>query len=67
MLRPALIALGAFFTLMLVYSFGSGAVAYIGDPPAATVEHEFHKHPKDVEFSFNGPLGHYDQIGRAHV
>jgi ubiquinol-cytochrome c reductase cytochrome c1 subunit len=61
MLRPALIAIGAFFTLMLLYSFASGAVAYIGDPPAATAEHEFHKHPKEVDFSFNGPLGHYDR------
>lgn len=61
MLRPALIAIGAFFTLMLLYSFGSGAVAYIGDPPAATAEKEFHRLPKEVEFSFNGPLGHYDR------
>lgn len=61
MLRPALIAIGAFFTLMLLYSFGSGAVAYLGDPPAATAEKEFHLHPKEVEFSFNGALGHYDR------
>jgi len=61
MLRPALIAIGAFFTLMLLYSFASGAVAYISEPPAATAEHEFHEHPKEVAFSFNGPLGHYDR------
>lgn len=61
MLRPALIAIGAFFTLMLLYSFASGAVAYVSDPPAATAEHEFHKHPEEAKFSFNGPLGHYDR------
>ncbi|AUW57996.1 cytochrome c1 [Sphingobium sp. SCG-1] len=61
MLRPALIAIGAFFTLMMLYSFASGAVAYISEPPAATAEHEFHLHPKEPEFSFNGPLGHYDR------
>lgn len=61
MLRPALIAIGAFFTLMLVYSFASGAYAYISEPPAATVEHEFHLAPKEVAFSFDGPLGHYDR------
>ncbi len=63
MLRPALIAIGAFFTLMLVYSFASGAVAYIGDPPKETAEHYVHKsHPlKEADFSFEGPLGHYDR------
>ncbi|MGK2908542.1 MAG: cytochrome c1 [Sphingobium sp.] len=61
MLRPALIAIGAFFTLMLLYSFASGAVAYVSDPPVATAEHEFHRHPEEAKFSFNGPLGHYDR------
>lgn len=61
MLRPALVAIGAFFTLMLLYSFGAGAVSYISEPPAATVEHEFHLPPKEVAFSFDGPLGHYDR------
>lgn len=61
MVRAILIAIGAFFTLMLVYSFGSGAVAYMMEPPAPTVEKEFHLHPKEVHFSFNGPLGHYDR------
>ena len=61
MLRPVLIAIGAFFTLMLVYSFAAGAVSYISEPPAATVEHDFHLAPKEVAFSFDGPLGHYDR------
>ena len=61
MLRVALMAIGAFFTAMLLYSFGSGAVAYVSEPPQSTVEKEFHKHPEKVDFSFNGPLGKYDR------
>ncbi len=61
MVRLLAALVGIFFSGMLLYSFGSGAVAYISEPPAATAEHEFHLHPKEVEWSFNGPLGHYDR------
>ncbi len=58
---------GVFFAGMLVYSFGRGAVNYISEPPEPTAEHEFHKHPKDVSFSSDGPLGKFDlaQIQRG--
>lgn len=61
MLRALLVAIGVFFSGMMLYSFGSTAVSIIKEPPAATAEELFHKHPKEVEFSFNGPLGHYDR------
>jgi ubiquinol-cytochrome c reductase cytochrome c1 subunit len=61
MVRLLAALVGIFFSGMLLYSFGSGAVAYISEPPAPTAEHEFHLHPKEVEWSFNGPLGHYDR------
>ena len=32
----------------------------ITDPPAATAEHEFHKHPKEVSFASDGPFGKFD-------
>ena len=60
MLRAALFAIGLFFTVILLWSFGAGAIAYISSPPTETVEHEFHKHAHDIGFSFEGPLGKYD-------
>jgi ubiquinol-cytochrome c reductase cytochrome c1 subunit len=62
MVRLIAALVGIFFSGMLLYSFGSGAVAYISEPPAATAEHEYHLHPKEVDWSFNGPLGHYDRV-----
>lgn len=52
---------GLFFSGMLLLSFLWGAVAYVSAPPAETVEHAFHEHPKHVSYSFDGPLGHYDK------
>lgn len=61
MVRLLAALVGIFFSGMLLYSFGSGAVAYISEPPVPTVEHEFHLHPKKVAWSFDGPLGSYDK------
>jgi ubiquinol-cytochrome c reductase cytochrome c1 subunit len=61
MVRLIAALVGIFFAGMLLYSFGSGAVAYISQPPVPTVEHEFHEHPKQVAWSFDGPTGHYDR------
>src|SRR3546814_2958055 len=61
MVRVIAALVGIFFSGMLLYSFVFGAVNYIGDPPAPTVEHEFHLSPKEVEFASDGPLGHYDR------
>ena len=51
---------GLFFAVALLWSFGNGAYVAITEPAAPTAEHEFHKHPKEVEFSFNGAFGRFD-------
>ncbi|HEX7873626.1 MAG TPA: cytochrome c1 [Sphingobium sp.] len=61
MVRLIAALVGIFFSGMLLYSFGSGAVAYISEPPLPTVEHEFHEHPRQIAWSFDGPFGHYDK------
>lgn len=55
----ALVGLG--FILVLVISLISGAAGFINEPPTETVEHKFHKHPKHVSFSFDGPFGKFDR------
>ena len=61
MVRLLAALVGIFFSGMLLYSFASGAISYVSEPPAPTAEHEFHLHPKDIAWSFDGPLGHYDK------
>ena len=58
-LIAALVGLG--FILVLVVSLITGAVAFVNEPPAETVEHRFHREAKDVAFSFEGPFGSYDR------
>ena len=61
MVRIGAFLVGLFFAGWLLISFLVGAVAYVTEPPQPTVEHEFHKAPRHVSFSFDGPLGKYDQ------
>ena len=61
MVRIGAFLVGLFFSGWLLISFLIGAVAFVSDPPKATVEHEFHRDPKHVSFSFDGPLGTYDR------
>ena len=51
---------GIFFSGMLLLSFINGGIAFVSAPPAKTVEHEFHEHPRKAGFSFEGALGKYD-------
>ena len=55
----ALAGLG--FILVLVVSLFTGAIGFIKEPPVESVEHKFHKHPKEVHFASDGPLGHFDR------
>ena len=55
----ALVGLG--FILVLVVSLLTGAVGFVKEPPVETVEHKFHLKPKEVSFSFEGPVGHFDR------
>ncbi len=60
MIRIISILVGLFFSAALLWSFGNGAVSYISEPPAATAESLFHKHPKEVEFESDGAFGKFD-------
>jgi len=61
MVRIGAFLVGLFFAGWLFVSFLLGAVAYVGEPPQPTVEKVFHLTPKEAEFSFQGPFGHYDK------
>jgi len=61
MVRPIGFLVGLGFVGVLLWSLLWGAIAFVSDPPAKTVEHEFHLTPKEVSFSFEGPLGKYDR------
>jgi ubiquinol-cytochrome c reductase cytochrome c1 subunit len=52
---------GLAFIAALLWSFGHGASAYLGDPPKQTVEHRFHKEPKVLALSSDGPFGKFDR------
>jgi ubiquinol-cytochrome c reductase cytochrome c1 subunit len=54
-----LVGLG--FCGVLFYSLIIGAVAYIGDPPAESVEHEFHRHAEPISFASDGAFGRFDR------
>ena len=60
MIRILSILVGLFFSVALLWSFGNGAAAFIGEPPVATVESVFHKHPKEVHFASDGAFGKFD-------
>jgi ubiquinol-cytochrome c reductase cytochrome c1 subunit len=61
MIRIGAFLVGLFFSGWLLVSAAMGAFTFVTTPSAPTAEHEFHKKPKDVDFSFNGPLGKYDR------
>lgn len=61
MIRILSILVGLFFTVALAWSFGNGAYNAITEPAAPTAEHEFHKHPKELELASNGAFGKFDK------
>ena len=60
MVRIGGFIIGVGFVFALLLGIWDTAWNWIKEPPAATVEHEFHLHPKKVDFSFNGLFGKYD-------
>jgi len=54
-----LVGLG--FVGVAAWSLLWGVIAYVGEPPAETVEHRFREHPHADRFSFEGPFGRYDR------
>jgi ubiquinol-cytochrome c reductase cytochrome c1 subunit len=61
MARILSILVGLFFTVALAWSFVLGAITAATESVPPTAEHEFHLHPKDVSFSFDGPFGKFDR------
>lgn len=52
---------GLFFVAALLVSLIGGIVGFVSEPPAPTVEHEFHKHPKALHLASDGPFGRFDR------
>src|SRR3982750_4587951 len=61
MLRFILGFIGAVFAAVLLISFFSNLATYFQNPPAPLAADEFHKEPKEVHFSSDGPLGKFDK------
>ncbi len=67
MVRPLAILAGLGFVAVVLWSLLWGVVAVApvlsqhGTFVAPTVEHAFHREPKEVSFSFEGPAGKYDR------
>lgn len=52
---------GLFFVVGLLISLVGGIIGYVTDPPKPTVEHEFHRHPKELSLASDGPMGNFDK------
>ncbi|MCB5425285.1 cytochrome c1 [Altererythrobacter sp. CC-YST694] len=57
----ASVAVGLFFVLSALAAFVSGAYTAITEPAAETVEHAFHKTPKELHLASDGPFGRFDK------
>ena len=61
MVRIIAFLVGLGFAGVLMLSFIFGAVSYFQEPPEATAEHEFHRHPEPLKLASDGPLGKFDK------
>jgi ubiquinol-cytochrome c reductase cytochrome c1 subunit len=61
MIRLTSIAVGLLFAAALLWSFLLGAINVSHDGLPHTVEHVFHKSPKDVSFASDGAFGKFDR------
>jgi len=52
---------GLAFAGVLLISLFFGLSDWVSNPPEATAEHEFHKHPKPLHLASDGPFGHFDE------
>ena len=62
-IRLIAILIGLGLTVVVVWALGNGiwTVASEGQLKPKTVEHEFHKKPRDFAWSFEGPFGTWDK------
>ena len=61
MIRMFSYAAGAVFTLVLMISLYGTVKTAIVSPTPESVEHEYHREPKEVHFASDGPFGKYDK------
>jgi ubiquinol-cytochrome c reductase cytochrome c1 subunit len=61
MIRILSLLVGAFFTVVLSYSFVRGAYTAATEPHAETVEQAFHLKPKDLHLASDGAFGKFDR------
>jgi ubiquinol-cytochrome c reductase cytochrome c1 subunit len=70
MIRLIGILIGLGFTAAVLWAFGWGSAAVIGQGYLVepTAEHEFHRSPREVRFSTDGPFGKWDlqQLQRGY-
>ena len=52
---------GLGFVAVLLISLVADLRTYFGSPPQETAEHKFHREPKALKLSTDGPLGHFDK------
>jgi ubiquinol-cytochrome c reductase cytochrome c1 subunit len=52
---------GLGFSGVLLISLVVNLVEYAQTPPEPSVEHEFHRHPKELALASDGPFGKFDQ------
>ena len=60
MVRFIALIVGIAFAGVLALALFGTVSGLITDPPAATAEHEFHKHPKELALASDGPFGKFD-------
>lgn len=61
MIRILSLLVGAFFTVVLAWSFGTGAYTAATEPHAPTAEKVFHLKPEELDLPSNGPFGKFDR------
>ncbi|MGY4397805.1 ubiquinol-cytochrome c reductase cytochrome c1 subunit [Sphingomonas sp. UYAg733] len=61
MVRFIALLVGVAFAGVLLLALGNTVYGLATDPPAATAEHEFHKHPKELALASDGVFGKFDE------
>lgn len=60
--RVVAVLVGLFFVVAVLWGLGTGVATVLGQGylKEETAEHEFHKHPRDLAFPFDGAFGKWD-------
>ncbi|TCD06767.1 cytochrome c1 [Erythrobacteraceae bacterium CFH 75059] len=68
MIRLVSIFVGLGFAFVALFALGNGVVSAITEPVSKPPEYKFHLHPRQVNFSFEGPFARWDlaQLQRGY-